>query len=147
MTSARGERAAASAAYARAKYAYDFEPEGLRDWMIDAACRDMDTDAFFGNDTKWALSVCAGCPVQQECRDYADLVEGLGSPRLLFGVFGGEAPQARAYRRRGCPPKTCAWCHGPFFPDHGLSRYCSRSCAASAQQERWRNRRRSGKNA
>lgn len=61
------------------------------DWRSDAACQHEDPEVFFATGkgapaarqvTK-AKSVCARCPVRDECRDYANTVNG------LEGVFGG----------------------------------------------------------
>jgi WhiB family redox-sensing transcriptional regulator len=54
------------------------------DWVADAACRGMDPALFFperGESAKVPKAVCAGCPVQAECRDY-----GAGERE---GVWGG----------------------------------------------------------
>ena len=43
-------------------------------WMADAACRDADPAIFFvdhGGSAAEARTICAGCPVQTQCLDYA----------------------------------------------------------------------------
>jgi WhiB family redox-sensing transcriptional regulator len=43
-------------------------------WMADAACRDADPAIFFvdhGGSAAEARTICAGCPVQSQCLDYA----------------------------------------------------------------------------
>jgi len=69
-----------------------------RPWVVFAACRDASADWFFPLDRageKAAIAVCAGCPVQTECLDYA--LEA----RETFGVWGGKSErQRRAMLRR-----------------------------------------------
>ncbi|PWK90306.1 transcription factor WhiB [Lentzea atacamensis] len=47
-----------------------FGPSGTPPaWRVDAACAGEDTELFFTNDTTdQALSLCAGCPVIEQCR-------------------------------------------------------------------------------
>lgn len=55
-------------------------------WMQEALCAQADPEAWFpekGSSTASAKRVCAGCPVQLECRDYAL------SNRERFGVWAG----------------------------------------------------------
>lgn len=57
-----------------------------RRWMQWAACRHADVELFFperGGSPDAAKHVCARCPVQRQCRDYA-LADG-----TLRGVWGG----------------------------------------------------------
>ena len=61
------------------------------DWRMSAACRNVNPERFFATgkgdyatrQVARAKSVCARCPVLNECRDYANTVPG------LEGVFGG----------------------------------------------------------
>lgn len=75
-------------------------------WMRDAACRDMDTNLFFpmrksrsdydesiARQTEYAKSVCAACPVIEQCRDYI-LSEDLRYEND-FGIWGGMTPEER----------------------------------------------------
>ncbi|MFC4054962.1 WhiB family transcriptional regulator [Actinomadura syzygii] len=79
------------------------------EWRRSAACRDVDPEVFFpaaasdsapdaASDGKrriaQAKAVCAGCPVQQECRREA--IER----REPVGIWGGTTPQQRAALRR-----------------------------------------------
>lgn len=66
-----------------------------RTWMRRAACRDIDNpDLFFpeqGDTRSAALAklICASCPVQTECRDYAiDVAE-------KHGIWGGTTNRER----------------------------------------------------
>ncbi len=67
-------------------------------WRVDAACRDLDVDVFFPEpegDTGPAKAVCAGCPVREECLEFA-----LAS-RQDDGVWGGlDEHERRRLRRR-----------------------------------------------
>ncbi|TYK43060.1 WhiB family transcriptional regulator [Actinomadura decatromicini] len=83
------------------------------EWRRSAACRDVDPEVFFPDAASGsapdpvsdpvsdgkrriaqAKAVCAGCPVQQECRREA--VER----REPVGIWGGTTPQQRAALRR-----------------------------------------------
>ena len=66
-------------------------------WMDDAACR---VDWWDLMDTYMQQRTCGRCPVRDECRDYADQLEGRRNVSYLFDVWGGETPQQRASRRR-----------------------------------------------
>lgn len=72
------------------------------DWRESAACRDQDPELFFpvsevgpgSEQVRQAKAVCARCPVQQECLQYATDVG------LAHGIFGGATPQERRQRAR-----------------------------------------------
>jgi WhiB family transcriptional regulator, redox-sensing transcriptional regulator len=87
------------------------------DWRHRAACRDEDPELFFpvgtGHSAKQANAitrqisaakrVCAGCPVRQECRDFA-LANGSDD-----GIYGGlTADERRTYRFRPAPGSATA---------------------------------------
>ena len=67
------------------------------DWRDRAACRVVNPELFFpvsevgpgAVQVRQAKSVCARCPVQAECLEYA--VEA----GLAHGVFGGATPHER----------------------------------------------------
>ncbi|MFW2340787.1 MAG: WhiB family transcriptional regulator [Acidimicrobiia bacterium] len=72
-------------------------------WRELAACRSHDPAVFFaggeagpsGHALQTALSICAGCPVQEGCLDYAVAA----NPR--YGVWGGHTQaEIRVIRRR-----------------------------------------------
>ena len=65
-----------------------------RPWVVFGACRDSDADAdtFFPSTreaTEKAMAICASCPVQIECLEYA--LEA----RERFGVWGGRTEKQR----------------------------------------------------
>lgn len=67
------------------------------DWRAQAACRDMDTAIFFpetDEDAGAAKAVCASCPVQQACLDFAM------KNRQEEGVWGGMTQTERRRLRR-----------------------------------------------
>lgn len=67
------------------------------DWMEDAACKGRSTRLFFperGDSNVLALKICAGCPVQVECLDYAL------STGQTHGVWGGTSERERRQQRR-----------------------------------------------
>lgn len=76
-------------------------------WILDAACRDMDTEAFFSvelDDVVAAKRVCLDCPVRARCLDAA-VERG-----EQYGVWGGHLFVAGRIvltkRRRGRPPRV-----------------------------------------
>lgn len=76
-------------------------------WILDAACRDMDTEAFFSielDDVAAAKRVCLDCPVRSRCLDAA-VERG-----EQYGVWGGHLFVAGRIvltkRRRGRPPRN-----------------------------------------
>jgi WhiB family redox-sensing transcriptional regulator len=77
------------------------------DWMVAAACRGEDPGLFVPDtpnaQTARAVAVCDGCPVREECLEYAMKLEGHRELTHRFGVFGGLTPKERQlllYRRR-----------------------------------------------
>lgn len=65
-------------------------------WQALAACAGLDANLFFperGVSTAPAKAVCRGCPVKDECLDYA--LEN----KERFGVFGGLSERERRYTR------------------------------------------------
>lgn len=73
------------------------------DWMDNALCAQTDPDLFHvdgsGNSYGTAKKVCASCPVTRECGDFAQTLEAGSAHNWRFGLWGGEAPHARADRR------------------------------------------------
>jgi WhiB family redox-sensing transcriptional regulator len=68
-------------------------------WMLRAHCRGADTREFFpssGLGVEAAQRICRGCPVSDECLEYALL------HRIDQGVWGGasERERRRILRRR-----------------------------------------------
>src|SRR5438552_2303299 len=82
----------------------DGNPLRSYDWQDHAACRDYDTDLFFGSENERgelrsrreqaAKKICAACPVRAECLRFAE------SGPEKFGVWGGTTPRERTDRRR-----------------------------------------------
>ena len=63
-----------------------------RPWAAFAACRDRDPDLFFPASPEGesdALRICAGCPVQLDCLEFA--LEA----KIRFGVWGGMTEKER----------------------------------------------------
>jgi WhiB family redox-sensing transcriptional regulator len=66
-------------------------------WRAESACRTADPDLFFpvavgtaaGKQIARAQRICAGCPVRQECLDFALLT------REPAGIWGGTTPEER----------------------------------------------------
>ena len=75
-------------------------PELPTNWMTQAACKDVDTNIFFADcrnpcNARVAAKTCRGCPVRDECLDYAM------AACIEFGVWGGLSPEARRTLRYG----------------------------------------------
>jgi WhiB family transcriptional regulator, redox-sensing transcriptional regulator len=78
-------------------------------WQDRAACRGVDVRLFFGPDGEQrperenreaeAKAVCASCPVQARCLDYA-----LGKS-INHGIWGGLNKEERARERRRRAPR------------------------------------------
>ena len=67
-------------------------------WRDDAACRGVDSNVFFpaqGAIPHRAYQICEGCPVKQQCYDFADAA---GEMR---GVWGGVSFSRRSRFNRG----------------------------------------------
>lgn len=65
-------------------------------WRDRAACIDVDPAVFFPTrveDITEAQAVCAGCPVQTDCLDFA-------LRRNVVGVWGGRSERTRRHLRR-----------------------------------------------
>ena len=114
-------------------------------WVVDAACAGSDPEAWFPDHGRRAeetvVRVCGGCPVRQECLEYA-----LPRPELV-GVWGGltasQRDQARRRAARGqarvervIDPRSCAWCEAVFVPPQPWSKYCSGSCRRAVYDAR-----------
>jgi WhiB family redox-sensing transcriptional regulator len=75
------------------------------DWRQARACLGVPTEVFFpeiqGNSrAAWlsARTICASCPVIEQCRSYCDEQEA--QPDVLpYGMWAGETPGERKYRR------------------------------------------------
>lgn len=111
------------------------QPE--QSWMGEAACRGVSPDLFFpdrGESTAPAKAVCAGCPVSDECLEYA--IRG----REMFGVFGGLSARERLRLRWRNRP-TCPNGHRfdetnrPQLRSDGTGWRCPR-CRALRDQQR-----------
>jgi len=76
--------------------------EFASDWRADGACRTVDPDLFFpiavgavaNRQTAKAQQICAGCPVRQQCLDFALRT------REPVGIWGGTTPEERTRTRR-----------------------------------------------
>lgn len=76
---------------------FDFRTE-LPDWHLEAACRGMDIRLFFPGKSQRGVSdrakrVCARCPVQAECLEWAVEMNEPG------GVWGGTTERQRRQLR------------------------------------------------
>jgi hypothetical protein len=86
--------------------------EGRLGWMDEAACKGMVTERFFpdpgeGRKAREAKAICAGCGVQEPCRDLA--VRAADSLEGDHGVFGGTVPTERSHLRPNQFPEATAY--------------------------------------
>ena len=76
--------------------------EYATDWRAASACLTADPDLFFpvavgtaaSRQVAQALRICAGCPVRQQCLDFAMRT------REPVGIWGGTTPEQRIRERR-----------------------------------------------
>ena len=101
-------------------------------WMEDAACRhpSIDRKIFFADKTEFwivaeARKVCEGCPVAQECLDFA--LEN----HEMHGVWGGKSVQERKDLTRSWPRRV----RQPTVKAHGTTTVYSRGCRCQACKE------------
>lgn len=64
------------------------------DWKLSAACRGLETEAFYSNKLSAVKQFCDICPVKPDCLEYALLTE-------QYGIWGG---MSEAERKRRYPP-------------------------------------------
>jgi len=103
-------------------------------WTTDAACITHYPDLWYpdqGGSTRDAKQICARCPVQLECLQYAlDHDE-------RFGVWGGLSERERRRLTGGWRTVPCIICDQPtpIPPGRGGNRFCcSESCRRQARQ-------------
>lgn len=71
----------------------------MYDWQQEANCLGKNQDVFFERQNyPLAVQVCMRCPVMEACRSYADHIESVTFG--LHGVWGGETPEQRKWRRQ-----------------------------------------------
>ena len=104
-------------------------------WRDAAACRGVDPEVFFperGESVAKAKKVCAGCPVRDECLEYAE------ETLQKFGVWGGLSERQRRRRRRG-RVVLCGRCEAPvaFAPGRKWCEACARDVRRERQRRAW----------
>ena len=110
----------------------------VKPWYKQAACTGMDTDRFFPHRgdsqsiTIAAKAICAGCPVQQQCLDYAlDTTE-------IVGIWGGltESERRALRHERGAVALTrfCVGCRLRFETRNRGKYFCNRACYITWKQ-------------
>lgn len=64
-------------------------------WMIDAACKTLDTDLFFKPATmSAAITICNGCSVKDKCLEWRlDTIDPWDAD---YGIWGGTRPSERS---------------------------------------------------
>lgn len=70
-------------------------------WMRreDRNCNGVDPRVFYGENSHRAIVICEGCPVQQQCLDYA-------LENYEWGIWGGTSERERKRIRRHGDPRT-----------------------------------------
>jgi WhiB family redox-sensing transcriptional regulator len=69
----------------------------MGDWVRDAACTPDTANLFHpeaGQHGENAKLICSGCPVIDQCRDYA-----INNPETLTGIWGGQSAIERRKER------------------------------------------------
>jgi len=69
------------------------------DWMENARCAQVDPEIFHPDGkapSREAKTICARCPVQRQCADFAQALEGEVTYSHRFGLWGGQLPKHRA---------------------------------------------------
>lgn len=117
---------------------------GIQDetWQDEAICAQTDPEAFFpekGGSTREAKKICLGCPVRQECLDYALAHDE------RFGIWGGLSERERRRLKRGedvTPALGKRAQHGTYACYQSGCRRpeCCDAKAAYERQHRSRNR-------
>lgn len=135
-----------------------YGPGGDTGWMAAGACVDMDSALFFppkgwtpGRESdnrepgpyQLAREVCASCPVQQRCLEYAIAMEGISNANERGGMWGGMTPQERQEEARRRPwPCQYRHCRRMFVQaPRRQSPYCSDRCRRLEQNALRRERR------
>lgn len=103
-------------------------------WMERAACRGLDASLFFPERgemvSQTTRDVCASCPVQAECLDYALEI------KERDGVWGGKSGRQRRDLRSASAERnqlcTCIECGAEFVGNY-RSKICSATCRARRQ--------------
>lgn len=108
-----------------------------RQWMRSAACNGRIALFTSGSEVERdrALSICAGCPVRQECADYALSTEMVGV--VVGGVDLAKSLHPRyaglKLRRAGAQIwRACIECDAHYTPKDRRFRYCSEECSTVA---------------
>lgn len=74
-------------------------------WMRDGSCLDEPSGVFFprrGESTEPARAICGGCPVREECLQYALETPAFGY--AMGGIWGGTSERERRRLRKGQVP-------------------------------------------
>lgn len=103
-------------------------------WRARAACKGMDPDVWFDDNPTHAKTICAGCPVRDDCLDFAQ------TNFVRDGVYGGYTEaERRKLRRRKRGPRPIFMREGDGDARHGsVNGYvnqkcrCPECCAAKA---------------
>jgi WhiB family redox-sensing transcriptional regulator len=70
------------------------------DWMEDARCAQTDPELWHpegsGAGYSDARKICTGCPVQQQCADFALATEGELAHNRRHGMWGAQLPRTRS---------------------------------------------------
>jgi WhiB family redox-sensing transcriptional regulator len=101
-------------------------PRGDLSWQDRSLCAQTDPEEFFpekGGTTRHAKAICAVCPVQAECLDYAIANDE------RFGIFGGLSERERREVKKalevesGAEQLACDRCPATFIRSSDLARH------------------------
>jgi len=126
-----------------ARSAFGFGANPDEDWRLSAACLGHDPEWWTISPTsnkeqraanKVAKSICAGCPVKRQCREFA---AETGCWGLIFGGEPVHKPaNTRAYERTSLLYGTCDRCGREFTGASSWRRFCSPRCRSASHEPR-----------
>ena len=123
-------------------------------WRESASCIGHDPDLWFAGldtdtpshtaadreNTRRAIAICAGCPVQTECLEDAI---GMGAAGDVAGIRGGVTVDARRRVRKSRKrTRQCSECGTGFLPREARQITCANpACRAANNRRKQRERR------
>jgi hypothetical protein len=101
------------------------------EWTQRAECRGLPLNMFFHSGSqRTALSICAECPVMEDCRAAVLDEERYDDVRYIQGVRGGLTGKERRKLRRGQPRPESVIVHGTMT---GYKTECRRGLVPCAE--------------
>lgn len=110
-----------------------------REWMLDAACTQVDPEIFFpevGKSSKQAKAICSGCDVRELCLEYALATD---NGKHHYGVFGGKSVRERRAiaKQRGLKEENDDEFAEPYRGREGESDWEMESLLSEEEEDDW----------